>query len=332
MKVGNISQTDWRRSLKNQLDTKVEGMVNSPLYTDIVKAVDLGNGRLYVTAIGKSFGKSSKSGLYAAISAVTEILVRKGEVKTIDLDLTLPVFTSEAQVKALVKEVKKYAEKNEIALTGIKAEVNPSVKRMLCTVTATGFADKDKWVSSSKASAEEDIVLVGAVALEGMARILDEKEEELSAHFNKVFTRQCSEKAELLKDASYVKALKDIDITSVMQLTGGGIMAALWNITEGSGCGLEADMEKMTIFQESVEVLEYYNLNPYEMTSQGSFLIITKNGDEAVRAVEEAGFTASKIGVTVNGNQKMIAGRDEQRYLDRPSPDELMNWWEKELS
>ena len=28
----------------------------------------------------------------------------------------------------------------------------------------------------------------------------------------------------------------------------------------------------------------------------------------------------------------MITGKDEERYLDRPVSDELMNWWQKELS
>ena len=54
--------------------------------------------------------------------------------------------------------------------------------------------------------------------------------------------------------------------------------------------------------------------------------------DKAVGYLKEAGMEAVKIGITVSGNKKMITGRDEERYLDRPVSDELMNWWQKELS
>ena len=331
MKVGNISQTVWRRSIKNQFDKK-ENIITAPSLTGKVTAIDAGNGKLFVAAIGKSFGKSSKTGLYAAISAVSEVFIRKGEVISLEFDITVPEFTSEAQLKSIITEVKEYAHKNNIPLSGITTEVNPAVKRVLCNASVHGIAAKDKWISSSKAVSDKDIVLIGMIGLEGMARIVSEKSDELENRFNKLFLRQCNEKAEILKDTYKIKALNDIDITSVMQIGTGGIMAALWNMTEGSGTGLEADMSRMTICQETVEVLEYYNLNPYEMTSAGSFLIVTKDGDEVVRRLKEAGMEAVKIGITVSGNKKMITGRDEERYLDRPVSDELMNWWQKELS
>lgn len=332
MKVGNVSQTVWRRSLKNQLDIKNENVINAFSLNGKVSAIDLGDGKIFVTALGKSFGKSSKTGLYAAISAVSEMVIRKGSVVSLELDITLPVYTSEAHLKELVSEVKEYADKNNIVFSGVTTEVNPAVNKILCNAYAHGYADKDKWISSSKAVAGQDIILTGSTGLEGMARILYEKEEELEKRFNKLFLRQCRDKADQLKDTYRLEAIKDSDITSVMQIGSGGIMAALWNMTEGSGAGLDADMSKMTIDQETVEILEYYNLNPYEMTSAGSFLIIAKDGDEIVKRLEEAGMEAVRIGMTVSGNKKMITGKDEQRYLDRPVSDELMKWWQEELS
>ena len=332
MKVGNISQTVWRRSINNQLDKKNEDIISDSSLTGKVTAIDAGDGKLFITALGKSTGKSSKTGLYAAISAVSEVIIRKGTVKSLSLDITLPVFTSEAQLKALVSEVKEYTNHNKILLTGVTTEVNPCVERILCNAIVHGVADKERWISSSKASAELDIVLTGSIGLEGMGRIVAEKEKELECRFNKLFVRQCKEKISVLKDTYKYESIKDTEIESVMQIGTGGIMAALWNISEGTGTGLEVNMPRMTISQETVEVLEYYSLNPYEITSAGSFLIMTKYGDEVVMKLAEAGVEAVKIGVTVSGNKKIITGKDEDRYLDRPVSDELMNWWQNELS
>lgn len=332
MKVGNISQTVWRRSVNNQLDKKDDRLLNVPSYNDTVMAVCNEDGKLSLMAVGRSFGKSSRTALYAAMQAVNEILIRKGKADYIVLEFTLPVFTSEAQLKSMIENVKIYAKDKGILLSGVTTEVNPAVSRFICRATVYGTADKEKWISLSKAHKDEDIVLLGTAGLEGMARILDEKEEELENYFNGVFLRQCKGRYKEL-DASYgAAALKDIDISAVRQIGSGGIMAALWNITEGTNVGFEADLSKMTVYQETIEVLEHYNLNPYDMTSNGSFLLMTSNGKEALKVLEEAGVKATIIGTSKEGNIKVIGTKDDERFLDRPSPDELMRWWQEELS
>ena len=109
-------------------------------------------------------------------------------------------------------------------------------------------------------------------------------------------------------------------------------MAALWNITEESNIGFEAYLSQMTVYQETIEVLEHYNLNPYDMTSLGSFLVMAKDGKDIVRTLEEKGVKATIIGTSKEGNIKVIVTKDDNRFLDRPAPDELMRWWQEELS
>ena len=332
MKVGNISQTVWRRSVNNQLDKKDENLINVPSYNDTVMAVKNKSGEMSAVSYGKSFGKAPETALYAVMYAVNEMLLRKGCAEYITLDFTLPVFTSEAQLKGMIEKVKVYAKEKGILLSGVTIEVNPAVSRVLCKASVYGTAYKETWTSSSKLSPDEDIVLLGYTGLEGMARIVAEKEEELEAYFNKLFIRQCKERAKEMDMAEAAAAIKDMKISAVKEIGSGGISAALWNIAEGTNAGFTVDLEKISICQETIEVLEHYNLNPYDMTSQGSFLIMTKNGKEVVRMLEEAGAKATIIGTSNEGNIKVIRAGDDNRFLDRPAPDELMRWWQEELS
>ena len=87
----------------------------------------------------------------------------------------------------------------------------------------------------------------------------------------------------------------------------------------------------MSIRQETVEVCEYYHLNPYQMTSTGSFLMTAADGDALVKELEGVGARAVKLGVATDGKARVITSGEEQRYLDRPAPDELMLWWERAL-
>ena len=48
-------------------------------------------------------------------------------------------------------------------------------------------------------------------------------------------------------------------------------------------------MPQIALKQETVEICEFYRLNPYLMTSAGSYLVLTDEGEEVIRALEEAG-------------------------------------------
>ena len=92
--------------------------------------------------------------------------------------------------------------------------------------------------------------------------------------------------------------------------------------------GLEADMKKMSIQQETVEICEYFRLNPYQMTSVGTLLIFTQNGEALVQKLQEAGKQAAVIGHTTNRKERVLSGGSERRFLDRPQPDELARIYE----
>ena len=84
----------------------------------------------------------------------------------------------------------------------------------------------------------------------------------------------------------------------------------------------------MTICQETVEICEYFQLNPYQLTSTGSVLILTERGEELVEAYKEMGIQASLLGKTTENKARTILGGEEVRYLDRPAPDELLKIYE----
>ena len=63
--------------------------------------------------------------------------------------------------------------------------------------------------------------------------------------------------------------------------------AALWELSETAGIGFEIDMPQIALKQETVEICEFYRLNPYLMTSAGSYLILTDAGEAVIRALEE---------------------------------------------
>ena len=82
------------------------------------------------------------------------------------------------------------------------------------------------------------------------------------------------------------------------------------------------------ILQETVEVCEYFHLNPYQLASAGSFLMVTENAEALCQRLAEQGIPASIIGQITDNNDKIIQNGEEIRYIDRPAPDEIYKIFE----
>ena len=110
----------------------------------------------------------------------------------------------------------------------------------------------------------------------------------------------------------------------IRQITEGGILAALWRLSEETGLGMDLDMKKFAVRQETIEVCEYFRLNPYQLTSGGSFLMLAEYGGAAAEALREKGIAAEVIGRFTDCNDKVIRNGEDVRYVDRAGEDELM--------
>ncbi len=112
-------------------------------------------------------------------------------------------------------------------------------------------------------------------------------------------------------------------VSAMHDVTEGGIFGALWEMAEASGVGLEIDLKKIPIRQETVEVCEFFGVNPYLLISSGCMLMAAKDGNYLARELEKAGIQATIIGKATTGNDRVLLNEDERRFLEPPKTDEL---------
>ena len=115
----------------------------------------------------------------------------------------------------------------------------------------------------------------------------------------------------------------EFGISAMHDVTEGGIYGALWEMAEASGIGLEIDLKAIPIRQETVEICEYFGLNPYYLISSGCMLMAGDRGHDLVRELEKAKIPAAVIGKAVEGKTRRILNGEEEAYLERPRTDEL---------
>jgi hydrogenase maturation factor len=107
----------------------------------------------------------------------------------------------------------------------------------------------------------------------------------------------------------------------------GGIFGALWEFAGKLQCGFEVDLKKIPIRQETIEICEYFDLNPYQLYGQGAILAVVpeKDGErscaEGRDLLRRAGF--QRIGRLSTGRAKIIRNGEEIRYLENEQQDAL---------
>ena len=210
----------------------------------------------------------------------------------------------------------------------IQVETSSFVTQMVVTATAVGEKESTAIREQEMTVAGEELLLCGYAGLEGTLRILDESEEELGTRFVPVFL----EKAKLLREKlvlpDQILSVKE-QVSDIRQIGSGGILAALWELGEELQTGFDIDFSKIALKQETVEICEFYQLNPYLMTSAGSFLLVTGQSEEVIACLAEQGVSAVRLGCMKDQNARVIKNGEETRYLDRPAADELARWWKE---
>ena len=112
-------------------------------------------------------------------------------------------------------------------------------------------------------------------------------------------------------------------VHAMHDVTEGGIFGALWEIGEASDVGITADLRKIPIKQETVEICEVFGINPYMLISSGSMLIGCLHGNELVEKLAKKGISAAVIGRATESNDRVVINGEETRYLEPAVSDEL---------
>lgn len=178
-------------------------------------------------------------------------------------------------------------------------------------------------------TAGDELVAVGAIALEGTSRIVEKEYMSLRTYFSEGFLKQtlrleekCGLGKEPEKSEAWALAL-EYGAGALYPMGDGGIFAALWKMAETAEVGLRAEIQKIPVCQETIEICERYDLNPYKLDSKGAVLLGIRGGEALVQEYRRRGLPAAVIGQTNDGNDRLLYSGGNARYLERPGTDEI---------
>ncbi len=170
--------------------------------------------------------------------------------------------------------------------------------------------------------AGQDLVVAGYAGLAGTVKLAEAKEEELSRWFSNEYMEEiagCSRY--LLREEKGF--WRDCGAAEWEPAGEGGILTAIWNLTGAYETGVEFYLRQIPIRQETVEVCERLELNPYRLYSQGCVLLTAGNGGQLVRALAAKNIPAQVMGRVNKGIAREMIVQEGRGFLERPQPDEI---------
>ena len=324
MRIGKITENALKRSVLKPLKTEYKKNVSAAVGTDCAFT---SNKRIF-SATSPMTASASDAGYYAVTKAVNSLVCQGIQPDHVTVSVLLDPESEEPVLKKIVADCLEASRDTGVIYAGGHTEVTTAVNRPVVTATCAGFIPEDGSeakapVFEGKGKPGQAIVVSKWAALEGTAMLAAEKYDELTTRYPAPFVDEAVRFKALVNIQREAAVAIKAGVSCIHDGSNGGIFAALWEMSGRAGCGLKVDLKAIPIRQETVEICEFFEINPYQILSGGALLYATDDGDSLVMALEEQGIPAAVVGYLQEGNDKIIVNNDETRFLDMPQADEI---------
>lgn len=323
MKIGKVPENVLKRSVFKQIHTKRPEVVLGAGVGEDCAAVKLAPDEVFVLSTDPITGTAQDIGTLAIQITLNDLASAGAEPVGVLLTVLLPESMEEPGLKKLMMQVEEVCAKANVQVMGGHTEVTGVVSQPVITVCGVGKAKEGALVSTAGARPGMDILITKWAGLEGTSILAKERERELLTRFSAPFVETAKSMDAYISVLSEAAVAVLSGVSAMHDVTEGGVFGALWELAEASGVGLDIDLKKIPIRQETVEICEFFGINPYGLISSGCMLMAARDGNALLAELTAAKIPAAVIGKATAGNDRILWNEDEKRFLEPPRTDEL---------
>lgn len=323
LREGKAEQTVLHNSVLNRI-SQVRPEI--PLRTD--EACDgavIPTGSLTVVSTGVVTEDIDDKCFYAFYRAVNNAAAAQAEPAALFTSVIMPEGTGRDHLKACTDRFCALGAAENVQICGGHSEVSGAVNSTVISAVCVGRSLSGQSGVRPEPKNGLSVIMTKYAGLEGTAILAREKEGDLRKYFPGYFVDEAAKLKAFVPavaDASAVSGRSDVIIHDASK---GGVLSALWDIAAAYECGLEIDMRSIPVRQETVEICEFFNINPYELLSGGSMIILTGDGSFVTDSLKKAGIPSRIIGCTTGGKNKLLINGEMTGCMNRPSRDALLS-------
>ena len=188
------------------------------------------------------------------------------------LNVFIPEDKTLDDFKNLMKDIHDECVLYNLEILGGHTEVTNVVNDIVVSVTIIGLGKKDSIVKTSTSNRGDAIFLTKTLGVEGTTILFDEFNSELI----EVLTPQDLIEIEKFRDKLSIrkeaKLLRKFKITSMHDVTEGGLIGALFEMSISSNNGFRIFKDKIIVHDVTKKICQTLNKNIYRLISSGNLL------------------------------------------------------------
>ncbi len=320
MRIGKITENALKRSVFKQIRTEYKNMESAAVGTDCA----FSNEKDVFSSVCSVHVDIGDKGFYAAARAANALIAQGIHPDHVTLSILLPTTAEEKEIKDTVADAIEGCRICDTVIAGGHTEVTGAVSRTVVTATAVGHRTGGETMIDRNPAPGQALVVTKWIGLEGTAMLSSMKKNELATRYPIPFIDGAAAFRKYMDIRTEAEVIGAMPSCCVHDISGGGVLAALWEMSSRAKCGLKADLKKIPIRQETIEICEFFGLNPYQLASGGSLLLACDDGERAVHELEARGINAGIIGFLEEGNDRVIINDEDRSFLQLPQADEIL--------
>ncbi|HEY2593004.1 MAG TPA: AIR synthase family protein [Chloroflexota bacterium] len=211
--------------------------------------------------------------------------------------LLFPSGTAAVSIGALMAEIDATARALNVEVLGGHTEVAPGVNAPLVVMSGVGRAPRDRVLTAGGGRPGDALVLTKAAALEGTHVLASDLAALLQGRgvAESVLTeaRGYGEELSVVPEA---RLAVDLGAMAMHDPTEGGVVGAVWEMAEASGCGFSVSVESIPVREATRQVCAALGVDPLRLIASGALLIACQDSGAMVQGLTGHGIPAARIG------------------------------------
>lgn len=235
--------------------------------------------------------------------------------------LNLPTSITDAQFREYWQHIDHFCQQIGVAITGGHTG---SIEGQNSTISGGGtmitIAPKDKILTSNNAQVGDLIVMTKQCAMSSLAILALSFPETVKQRLGTEIALEASDlfyQTSVLKEAEVVRQLNEKQrvVNAMHDVTEGGVLGAVLEMSVASGLGVEVDDEKIPRTAVEKGVCDLFGLDPRYCIGAGSMILSVNPAHEQtlVHALAKQGLPATVIGKFVESSDGHVIIEDGQR-------------------
>jgi len=327
MKIGKISNELLQSAIFDNISYQRPEVIVKPNIGEDCSVLEFKENESIVLSTDPITGATKHIGNLAVHISCNDVSTSGAEPVGILVTVLLPPGSTEEEFEIIMKDISKAAKDSKIEIIGGHTEITDAVTRPVVSTTVIGKAKKEDMIATSGALVGQDIILTKWAGLEGTAILANEYEEKLRGVLGQKIIDQAKSLGDHLSVVPESKVAHKCGVTSMHDVTEGGILGAVWEVAECANVGIIIDKDKIPVRSETQQICDVFNISPYRLISSGCMIMTTFDGNQCLKELEKLDIPACIIGkITKEGKYIIIDGTEED--LAPPESDELYKAFE----